>query len=267
MIYQGTAYNYNQRAEMVLPSRRGTTYNQPQNHKPFILYTGIDSDIEFFVSDADRKPVDLEGKTFIAKIIDRYSKAALVTKTLVPLNPDLGGVVMQISASDSSSISAGLYDLVITYTNQDGRKYGLYSDQNARLTYTVEVKNNPEPATSNSSEATEFSSNGSDTDALYSSFYASTAQSYNQDGTNTCAVYLTNYSGTFYAQGTLDLQPTEADWFSIRLDPENSEDSWTFDGYTGVIPFTWDGMFQWVRFYHVPDTNNEGTLDKVLYRG
>lgn len=266
MIYQGTAYNYNQRAELVLPSRRGTTYNQPQNHKPFIIYSGIDSDIEFFVSDTDRKPIDLEGKSFTAKIIDRYSKAVLVTKTLIPLNYDQGGVVMQISSSDSGSIAAGLYELVITYTNDNGRQYGLYSDQNARLSYTVEVKNNPDPVTVTSDEATSFTSDGGDSGALYSSRYASTAQSFNQNGTNTCAVYLTNYTGTFHAQGTLELQPTESDWFSIRLDSDSSEDAWTFDGYTGVMPFTWDGMFQWVRFYHVPDENNEGTLDKVLYR-
>jgi hypothetical protein len=264
MIYQGTAYQYNQRSEIVLPTRRGTTYHQPQNHKPFVVYSGLDHDLEFFVTNSDRKPVSLQNKTFTAKIIDRSEKSIRVTKTLVPVSYDTGNLVMKLTQSDTSSLESGLYDLTITYTDSEGRILGLYSDQNSRLTYVVEVKPGTSVEIRPSEEATQFTDNGNG--EFYTGRFPGTAQSYNQDGTNTCAVYVTNYTGKFYAQGTLETAPTEHDWFTIQLDPETAEDEWQFTNSSGVVPFTWDGMFVWVRFYHDPDPTNTGTLDKVLYR-
>lgn len=264
MIYQGTVYNYNQRGEVVLPTRRGTTYYQPQNHKPFVVYAGLDHDIEFFVIDSNRKPVSIENKTFTVQIIDRTSQNIIVTKTLVPVDYTLGNLVLRLDQSSTGMLSAALYDLVITYTDTDGKQFGLYSDQNARLTYVLEVKASPSSTLKTSAQATQFVNNGND--QFFTDAFPGTAQSFNSDGTNTCAVYTTNFTGKFYAQGTLELTPTELDWFSIQLDPESADDEWTFTNYSGVLPFTWDGMFMWIRFYHTVDPSNTGTLDKVLYR-
>jgi hypothetical protein len=264
MIYQGTAYNYNQRGQIVLPNRTGTTYHQPQNHKPFIVYTGIDHDIEFFVTDNDRKPVSLNGKTFVAKIVDRNSRAVRVTKTLVSINSSVGNVVMRLDQASTSSLEPGLYDLTITYTDSLGRTFGLYSDQNSRLSYVLEVKATPNVEVKQSNETLEFTDNGNN--EFYTSRFPGTAQSYNTDGTNTIAVYTNNFTGTLYLQGTLEINPTEQDWFSIQLDPESANDEWVFTNSNGVIPFTWDGMFMWIRLYYTPDPSNTGTLDKILYR-
>lgn len=264
MIYQGTAYNYNQRGEVVLPTRRGTNYYQPQNHKPFIVYTGLDVDLEFFVSNSDRKPADISNKTFTAQIVDRNSRSVRVNRTLVPLDYSKGSIVLRLDQAVTGNLEAALYDLIITYTDADSNRFGVHSDQNARLTYVLEVKSNPTPEVKTSAESTQFTSNGND--EYFTDRFASTAQTFNTDGTNTCAVYTTNFTGKFYAQGTLEQNPTEQDWFSIQLDPESADDEWTFADSSGVIPFTWDGMFQWVRFYYTNDPSNTGTLDKVLYR-
>lgn len=268
MINQGTAYNYNQRSEILLPTRGGTTYYGPQNHKPLIIYAGLDCDLEFFIKTPDRKPVNVTNKTFVAKVVDRTSSTVILTKTLAVVDYNNGNVVMKILQGDTTNFSAGLYDLVITYTDMQSRTFGLSSDQNNRISFVLEIKDNPvgmiitDSATNN-----EFISGGQPGNpSLYTNRNAGTAQSFNQDGTNTCAVYTTNYTGVFYAQGSLELNPAEKDWFNIQLDPETAEDSWTFTNSTGVTPFTWDGMFMWVRFYHTPDAGNTGTLDKVLYR-
>ena len=263
MNYQGTAYSYNQRAEVLLPTRRGTTYYGSQNHKPLIIYKDLDIDIEFFVIDTDRKPVQLTNKTFVAKIIDRTTNSVRVSKTLVPVN-SFGSLVMRISQDDSASLNAALYDLVITYTDTDGRTFGLQSDQNSRISFVLEVKDNPYLTIIPSNALTNFVDDGSGTQ--YSDLIESTAPKFNSDGTNTAAVYLTNYSGNFAAEATLELNPSGNDWFPIMLDPECSCNAWTFTNYTGVMPFTWDGMFQYVRFSHEPSGTNTGTLDKVLYR-
>jgi hypothetical protein len=263
MNYQGTAYSYNQRAEIVIPSRKGTTYYVPQNAKSLVIYTGLDSDIEFFVADSGRKPVNLSGKTFVAQLVDRTSGSVRLTETLIPINYETSNLVMRISQDDTVDLTAGLYDLIITYTDSQSRTFGLLSDQNNRISFVLEVKESPLPELRASVTLSTFTTISN---AFYTSRTAGTAQSFNRDGTNTCAVYMTDYTGVFYAQGTLELNPTESDWFTIQLDPENAEDSYTFTDQTGVVPFTWDGMFMWVRFYHDPDGANTGTLDKVLYR-
>tara|TARA_R110000868_G_scaffold9030_2_gene45787 strand:+ start:7210 stop:8019 length:810 start_codon:yes stop_codon:yes gene_type:complete len=268
MIYQGTAYNYNQRSEILLPNRGGTTYYGPQNHKPLIIYAGLDIDLEFFVKTPDRKPVNLSNKTFVAKIVDRSSNSVILTKTLAVVDYTSGNLVMKIVQGDTNNFGIGLYDLVITYTDSQSRTFGLSSDQNGRISFVLEIKDNPLGIVITDSAVNDtFIASGQAGDtSLYTNRSAGTAQTFNQDGTNTCAVYTTGYTGVLYAQGTLESNPTESDWFNIQLDPEVAEDSWTFTNSTSVTPFTWDGMFMWVRFYHTPDAGNTGTLDKVLYR-
>jgi len=137
MIYQGTAYNYNQLSEILLPNREGTTYYGPQNHKPLIVYAGLDCDLEFFIKTPDRKPVNLTNKTFVAKIVDRTSSTVILTKTLAVVDYNSGNVVMKILQGDTTNFSAGLYDLVITYTDMQGRTFGLSSDQNSRISFVL----------------------------------------------------------------------------------------------------------------------------------
>jgi hypothetical protein len=263
MIYQGTAYSYNQRAEILVPLRKGTSYFIPQNTTPLVVYKGLDTDIEFFIKDANRKPLNIVNKTFVARVIDRENNTVRINETLVPVDYTTGSTVMRISQDDTSNLDAGLYDLIITYTDSESKTFGLSSDKNNRMTFVFELKESPLTSPRNSVTLNTFT-------LINSSYYTSrtpgTSQSFNRDGTNTCAVYLTNYTGVFYAQGTLESNPTESNWFTIQLDPENAEDGYEFTSETDVIPFTWDGMFVWVRFYHVPDGANVGTLDKVLYR-
>ena len=44
-MYQATVYQYNQRAEVLVPQRRGTTYYGPDNHKPLVVYRGLNHDL------------------------------------------------------------------------------------------------------------------------------------------------------------------------------------------------------------------------------
>ena len=261
MNYQGTAYSYNQRSEILLPDRRGTTYHGVQNHKPLIAYVGIFNDFEFFVTSSNRKPVDITNKTFTARVVNRNTSNVILTKSLTPVNVDTGSLLLRLTQDDMANLSPALYDITITYTDSESRDFGLYSDQNARLSYVLEVKSNPGTVIRQSITTTNFDGTGNTT-----SMIPSTALTPNSDGTNTVAVYTTNFTGTFKVQGTLERNPLDRDWFDIKLDPEADEDVWTFTNGSGVLPFTWDGMFMWVRFSYTPDVSNTGTLDKVLYR-
>ena len=63
-MYQATIYQYNQRSEILIPERRGTTYYGPDNHKPLVVYRGLNIDIDFFVKDTDNKRQAIHNKTY-----------------------------------------------------------------------------------------------------------------------------------------------------------------------------------------------------------
>ena len=72
-----SVYQYNQRAEVLVPIRTGTTYYGPTHARNLIAYKGLNSDIEFFVKDTDRKPQSLHNKIYTATVLDRTSKSSV----------------------------------------------------------------------------------------------------------------------------------------------------------------------------------------------
>jgi hypothetical protein len=139
MNYQSTGYIYNQRSEILVPTRKGTTYHGVSNHKPLIAYQDVDTDIEFFIVSTDRKPENLQTKTFNAKVVDN-DKTTVLNKSLIPFDYDRGIALLRITQSEIADITPGLYNIIITYTDNSGRTYGLHSDQNNRLSYVLEVR-------------------------------------------------------------------------------------------------------------------------------
>lgn len=275
MAYQGTAYSYNQRTEItianrtgstascLLPTRTGTSYyGVSNNFKPFVANIGLDTDIEFYVVSDDRRAVNLTNKTFTAYVVSRSDNVIRVKKTLTVLNYNFAILLLRLTKSDLAGLEEGLYDLTITYTDSENNEFGLIAVQGSNsITYTLELTAASGLQIQASSIETAF--NGANNT---SANFPSTAQTYNSDGTNTAVAYTTGFSGKLYAEGTLVSSPSERDWFEIKLDPENDNNYWTFTSSTGLEAFTWDGMFQWVRFRYVADVGNTGTLDKILYR-
>ena len=82
------------------------------------------------------------------------------------------------------------------------------------------------------------------------------------NGLITLAVYGTNYTGKFYAQGTLSDNPTESDWFDITLG-QYTETFFPYTSFTGVDPWTFRTNVKFIRTIHTQET---GTVDKVVIR-
>ncbi len=257
-MYQGTIYQYNQRAEVIAPTRRGTTYFGPDNHKPLVAYRGLNVEIDFFVKDTDRKPQSLYNKTYTATVLDRSSKASILTKTLVPGSEDQGQLVLKLDHGETEALDAKLYDLVITYTvtNVAG-SYGGSSDLNNRVTFVLELKNGATPQLNPSESDSTFAIDGSD---RVSGRLTGPATNNSKSGLNTVQVHYTNYTGVYKMQATLSLQPTDVDFFDVP------GQSYTLASATAVDYHTFTGMYTYVRLVHTPDSGNVGTLDKVIYR-
>ena len=257
-MYQGTIYQYNQRAEALIPTRRGTTYYGPDNHKPLIAYKGLNVDFDFFVKDTDRKPQSLHNKTYTATVIDNTSKASVLTKILVPTDYEKGQLVLKLDHGETEALDAKLYDLIITYTVTDvAGSYGGTSDQNSRVTFVLEVKDGAVPQLRPSETVSVFTTNGDD---RIGGKMSGPSVNNSKSGLNTVQVHLTNYTGTYKMQGAIVLQPLNGDFFDI------TGQSYTVSASTAVDYHTFTGMYTYVRLVHTPDSGNAGTLDKVVYR-
>ena len=256
-MYQGTIYQYNQRAEILIPERRGTSYFGPDNHKPLICYKGLNIDIDFFAKDTDRKPQSLHNRTYTCKIIDRTSGAVIINKQLIPHDYDNGCLVLKLDHSETALFDAKLYDVTITYTiGNDTGSYGGTSDQNMRLNFVLEVKDQPGDFRA-SETISVFQTNG---DNREGGRMTGPAQNANRTGLQTAQVHTTDYTGVYKFQATLSLQPLDSDYFDVP------SQSYTVTSETAVKHYTFTGMYQFVRLVHTPDAGNTGTLDKVVYR-
>ena len=256
-MQQGTIYQYNQRSEILIPQRRGTTYYGPDNHKNLVCYRGLNINFDFFVKDTDRNPQTLHNKTYTCQIIDRTNLTATITKTLTPLDYDQGKLTLYLDHEETLLLDVKLYDIVITWSvaGETGSYAGI-SDQNMRLTYALEVREG-QVAFRPSEEVTVFNASGDD---RIGGRMEGPALVSNRTGLQTAQVYTTDYTGLYKFQATLSLQPLDGDYFDI---PGRS---YTVTSQTGVKFYNWYGNYQYVRLIHTPDATNTGTLDKVLYR-
>tara|TARA_B100000965_G_scaffold102480_1_gene84299 strand:+ start:8205 stop:8984 length:780 start_codon:yes stop_codon:yes gene_type:complete len=258
-MYQATVYQYNQRAETLIPQRRGTSYYGPDNHKPMVAYKGLNVEFDFFVKDTDRKPQSLDNKTYTATVLDRTSKASVLTKTLIPTDYSQGKLVLKLDHEETLALDAKLYDLIITYTVTDvGGSYGGLSDQNNRITFVLEIKDGAVAELRPSETVSNFNPDGNDNigDRMTGPVLNNSIS-----GLNTVQVHFTDYLGTYKMQGSLSLQPLSSDWFDI------SGQTHTLSSITTAVKYhTFVGMYYFVRVVHTPDLGNTGTLDKVIYR-
>lgn len=77
------------------------------------------------------------------------------------------------------------------------------------------------------------------------------------DGLHTAQITVSDMVGTIKIQGTLAVEPVDADWFDIT----GAEYDSTADGRTGSFMYNFTGNFVWVRAYV---TNfYDGTINSI----
>lgn len=254
-MYQATLYQYNQRSEILIPERRGTTYLGPDNHKPLVLYRGLNIEFDFFVRNTDRKPQTLHNKTYQAHIL--YQGRTVLTKTLINRDYDNGILVLKLDHEETLQLDVKYYDIIVTYN--DGHTTGNWpgtSDHNMRATYVLEVRD-ALLTVADSETVTSFTDNAG---TFEGGRMTGPALTENKHGSQTAQIAFTNYTGTYKFQGTLSLQPTASDWFDIP------SQSYTVSAKTGTVYHHFLGQYLYVRLVHTPDPANTGTLDKIVYR-
>ena len=254
--------------------------NMPFRDSDFKIYRGTFNPIEFIVRDNDRQPINLTGKTLTLTVINFFTDVVAMQKDIAVIDQTKGRVRAVFCPQEISEWDNGFYKYSILINFEDGTHNLLFvdQDQNANgffemadgvlpdLVESIEIlpddfmEVNIAPPTT---DPTRFITSGFEGDAVLGE----------DDGLHTAVVYLTGYAGKFFIQGSLEElpSPNDNDWFDIHLTMttpyfEFGNTPTPDDTFTGLEAFTFTGRIRWVRFKHVPDDDNTGTLDKILYR-
>ena len=280
MSNYGSTYNISQTGELYqieahgaktglakYAGAKGTTVNSPVNYRFLKLFRGFDNNFYMFIKDQDRKPIKLHGMNINASFIDRSDRSTVVSKKAIITDYELGSVRIFVSSGESARFSQGHYDLVFSYTTDLGHTMPMFCDLHMRPNYTVEVNEEGDALPLTTEISDEFieqfdTSTDPATSYYYSSIMKSTGYFNKPTGLITLAVYGTNYTGNFFAQGTLSDSPSDSDWFDITLG-QYTQTFFPYNNFTGVDPWSFRTNVKFIRTVHTIDT---GSVDKVVIR-
>ena len=256
-----TLFKYDADIHFMLADDNNKTVNPPMNNKIIKVYKGVDSALNFFIKDKDRKPVSLTSGTLTAYLVNHITGNLLFSRLVEEIDNTTGQAKLTIRNKDLVGTEPGFYDLSLTFENVDGETLTLFADRADNVKITVEVKDGPIPAFSESSTIT-FTTPGGTGTKEYSSAIEVASISPDTKGLHTFVAYLTNYTGNLYAEGSIE--QSAAGWFPITIGSGTEHKAYSESTSLDSINFT--ANLNWVRFAHDPDTSNAGTVDKILYR-
>jgi len=256
-----TLFKYDTNIHFMLADDINKTVNPPMNNKIIKVYKGVDSVLNFYVKDKDRKPVSLASGVLTSYLVNHTTGNLLFSRLVEEIDNTTGQAKLTIRNKDLVTAELGFYDLSLTFENVDGETVTLFADRADNVKITVEVKDGPIPAFSESSTIT-FTTPGGTGTKEYSSAIEVASISPDTKGLHTFVAYLTNYTGNLYAEGSIE--QSAAGWFPITIGSGTEHKAYSES--TSLDPINFTANLNWVRFAHDPDAGNAGTVDKILYR-
>jgi hypothetical protein len=250
-----TGYSFPQKGNHVLGTNRtGKIINQF-----FKFLKGVDIEIEFSIKDENGQAIKLFSKIINAILVKSVEGDELLIKRLVITDPENGLAKLYIKSSEIINLDVGYYEMVLIINNENENIVPVYKKSSLNTNYTVEILENyisTDPNAVNVENFTDIFSNG----VLYSEELKASGQTAISYGNMTVSLSATNFTGYFGIEASLAIEPTGHDWFPVSI--TRTSDNQTYDNFTGTDAFTFEGMFQWVRFIYKID---DGIIDNIIY--
>lgn len=252
---------------------RGVNRVMYQHHLK--IQKGLKNQIRVQFKNSDQKKISIADETFVFSMYDAINQRTILEKPIEILetNTSTRGLgLLTLSESDTIDLEKSTYSFAVKKLEDDGSYSPAFSNTYYGMAGTLQVLEDVNPVLTPSQEITSFQKSFNATSSLYEhksgNVYA--YPEYNSNvGLHTLATYLTAYRGTVYIQGTLQNTPANfGKYFTIAQK--------TYNNFTGVDYFNFNGVFSYVRVMHVPatapgepdndDPNYYGRFDKFLYR-
>jgi len=264
-----TAYAYNPVIYGVYPDITNTTDNKrnyPMADNRIKLYKNGTQVVLLEVRSITRQLLDVTSQDFYINVINRQNGELICRKQADSLDAANGRLQFTFVPFDLVNVRPSMYSFSISTIDVNGVEMFLFLDQNGDATGDCEVLDKALPAFSPSILVDDFSDKVINFQHyMVSSYHPGDGQFYYTDGQMTAAVYANNFTGTFYIDGSLAPIPTDNDWFSVLISEQYG--NWPFVNFCGIESFQMTGALMWIRFRYKADPLNNGSIDKVIYRG
>lgn len=256
--------------------------NAPMNKRPMKLHKGVDNSLQFRVFNPDRTPANICNTSVYARIIDLDTHELILERQLQN-GTAKGFMSLEVLESDLTDVHVGLYKLVLVKSeNLSAGVEGEYvnspffTDYSNNIDMTVEVTDQanraPRPSIivspDNWTENRYFNTTINSRDSRFFTEAIPTPRTRNMIGNlHSFSVYADNYTGKLKVFGTLDQTPNpdiERGWFNIKA--YDDADYIDFIEYTGTRFFSFEGNYMWLKFVYYPDSQNAGSIEKLIVR-
>jgi hypothetical protein len=251
--------------------------NQVMYQRDLKIQKGIKNQVRIQFKNSDQKRVRIYNtQTFVFSLFDVVNQRLLVEKNLEVIDDATtstrGLALLTLTESDTLDLDRTSYQYSVKLQDTDGTYVPAYSNTYYGMAGTLHLSNDIYPVLQDSTVISTFNITYNDDIQLYEhksgNIYANPEYNGNT-ALHTLATYMTSYKGTVYIQGTLDNSPGSSGNYSNIVTK-------TYNGFTGIDPINFNGVYTYIRIVHVPATapaesNNDnpsffGSFDKALYR-
>jgi hypothetical protein len=251
--------------------------NRVMYQRDLKIQKGIKNKVRIQFKNSDQKRIPVQGKSFVFSIFDATNQRLLIEKTLDVLDDGTtlatrGLAELTLTESDTMDLDVSDYQFSVKVQEADGTYLPAYSNTYYGVAGFLKIAQDVYPVLQPSQEVVAFERTYDDTIQKYrhrsGNIYA--YPEYNSNSAlHTAAAYMTNFKGQLLVEGTLYNSPGNSNRY-VTISSQ------TYNGFSGIDYFNFNGIFSYVRFTFIPatapgDSNNNnpdyyGSFDKVLYR-
>lgn len=270
-------YLYPNVYEVVLDLEPVKEVYQVMYRRTIEIQKGLRNTVQLQFKNSDQKFLNVSSSTFSFVMFDATEQVDLIELPVEIIDDGatlrlrgLGQVVF--SERDTLDLRPGYYQFAIKQLASDGSYEPTYADTYYTVAGEIILKNDMEPRFRPSQSITSFQQIYNGTDQRYE-WYSGNIKAHPElqgvTGLQTMALYMTAYRGQVIIEGTLENSPGFfANYSTIT--------TLTYNQFTGLDYFNFNGRFSHVRIRYIPDANPitqenddtgySGTFDKLLYR-
>lgn len=244
-----TLYQIRRRIHLTLHETGGSrNWNLPMNPPDFVIFRTVHNEMEFWIKNTDRKPIDMTDRS--AKIImyDHRTQTKLIELPLTLVDGPAGRVLLSMTPDMIDQWKLQIFSYQVSVTNEDGRDFLLYVDRNLSQRGFFQVRQGPEviprePVRIEWEDLAPVEVLENQQQVVYyvSGAKPGSIQFKNFNGLHTVVFNLENFTGRIIIQGTVESSPPdEQDWYDIE--------ELSYDHETSVQSLIFEANLNWVRF-------------------
>jgi len=253
--------------------------NQVMYQRDLKIQKGIKNQVRIQFKNSDQKRINISNtQTYIFSMFDATDQRFFMEKPLQVLDDGVttstrGLALLSLTESDTMALTKSKYQFSVRYQDPtDGTYLPAYSNTYYGMAGHLTVSDDVNPVLQPSQEITSFLPSFNSATNLYEhksgNIYAYPEYKSNT-ALHTMALYMTNYIGKVYIQATMDNTPASFGRYATL-------ETLTYDGFSGIDYYNFNGIFSYIRVMYVPAqgptgfSNNDpsyyGSFDRVLYR-